>query len=96
MEAQLQDAKLEAQLFKMRTWGIVYLIVVIVIYFISNWLLSSKLDAIISVILNAIYWIITTVLVNWFNHMYFVDGLKSFFIKEKIKEKVKKKNENAI
>lgn len=89
MEAQLQDAKLEAQLFKMRTWGIVYLIVVIAIYFIGNWLLSSKLDAIISVILNAIYWIVTTVLVNWFNHLYFVDGLKSFFDKEKVKKKMK-------
>ena len=89
MEAQLQDAKLEAQLFKMRTWGIVYLIVVIAIYFIGKWLLSSKLDAIISFILNAIYWIVTTVLVNWFNHLYFVDGLKSFFDKEKVKKKMK-------
>lgn len=96
MEAQLQDAKLEAQLFKMRTWGIVYLIVVIAIYFIGNWLLSSKLDAIISVILNAIYWIVTTVLVNWFNHLYFVDGLKSFFLKEKIKEKIKIKMKASL
>ena len=96
MEAQLQDAKLEAQLFEMRTWGIVYLIVVIAIYFVGNWLLSSNLCTIISVFLSTIYWIVTTIVVNWFNHLYFVDGLRSFFDKEKIKEKVKKKMKTQI
>ena len=90
-EAQLQDVKLEARLFEMRTWGIVYLIAVIAIYFIGNWLLPSKLSTIISVSLNTIYWMVTTIVVNWFSHLYFVDGLKSFFVKEKIKEKVRKK-----
>lgn len=89
LQAQLQENKLQAQLFKMRTWGVVYFIAVIVIYFIGNWLLPSKLCTFISACLNAIYWIVTTVLVNWFNHLYFVDGLKSFFFKEKVLEKLK-------
>lgn len=85
-----KEKDLQAKLFKMRTWGILYLISIVVVYIFGILYIPNLTNNILGVLLQFAYWCLTTIWVNWFNHMYFVDGLKSFFMKDKVLEKLRK------
>lgn len=74
----------------MRVWGVVYVFVVIVIYLLGIKYVNSNPSTWYGYLIHIGYWLLTTVVVNWYNHMYFVNGLISFvkrdFIIKKIKE----------
>lgn len=85
-----KEKDLQAKLFKMRTWGILYLISIVVVYIFGILYIPNLTNNVLGVLLQFAYWCLTTIWVNWFNHMYFVDGLKSFFMKDKVLEKLRK------
>ena len=85
-----KEKDLQAKLFKMRTWGILYLISIVVVYIFRIQYIPNLTNKVLGVLLQFAYWCLTTIWVNWFNHMYFVDGLKSFFMKDKVLEKLRK------
>lgn len=85
-----KEKDLQAKLFKMRTWGILYLISIVVVYIFGILYIPNLTNNVLGVLLQFAYWCLTTIWVNWFNHMYFVDGLKSFFMKDKVLENLER------
>lgn len=88
-----KEKDLQAKLFKMRTWGIIYLISIVVVYIFGILYIPNLTNNVLGVLFQFAYWCLTTIWVNWFNHMYFVDGLKSFIMKDKVLEKLRKRND---
>lgn len=88
-----QEKEMQAKLFKMRTWGILYLISIVVVYILGIVYIPGLTNNVVGGLVQFGYWFLTTIVVNWLNHMYFVDGLKSFFMKDKVLEKLRKRND---
>ena len=88
-----KEKDLQAKLFKMRTWGIIYLISIVVVYIFGILYIPNLTNNVLGVLFQFAYWCLTTIWVNRFNHMYFVDGLKSFIMKDKVLEKLRKRND---
>ena len=91
LQRRLRKKEIQSKLFKMRTWGIVYFISIFIVYYLGNLLIPDVSIKWISVLGQLLYWILTTIAVNWFNHMYFVYGLCSLFYKKKVIEILEKK-----
>jgi hypothetical protein len=90
LKAQLEDKCIENKLMKMRVWGVVYVFVVIVIYLLGIKYVNSNPSTWYGYLVHIGYWLLTTVVVNWYNHMYFVNGIISFFKRDLIIKKISK------
>lgn len=88
MKIQLKNKEAEASLFRMRLYGVVYVIFILVMYFVGVLYIPFLTDNWNGWLVQFIYWLLSTVLVNWINHNYFRDGLISFICKKKIMEKL--------
>lgn len=84
-----KEKELQARLFKMRTWGVLYFISIVVVYSLGIKYIPKLTNNFVGIVAQFVYWLLTTIIVNWFNHMYFVDGIRSFFVKDKVIEKLK-------
>lgn len=92
LQEKLHKKELQAKLFKMRTWGIVYFVIIFVVYYLGNLFIPDIPIKWLSVSGQLLYWILTTIIVNWFNHLYFVYGILSFINKEKIEKMIESSN----
>lgn len=90
LKVQLEDKYIENKLMKMRVWGVVYVFVIIVIYLLGIKYVNSNPSTWYGYLVHIGYWLLTTVVVNWYNHMYFVNGLISFVKRDFIIKKIKK------
>lgn len=91
MRIAFQEKALSDDLFKMRTWAIGYVFFIVMFYLSGLILIPMLRDCVVGYIIQFLYWLITTVIVNWFSHSYFFDGLRSFFQKEKMLDKLRQK-----
>lgn len=88
LKAQLEDKCIENKLMKMRVWGVAYAIIVTVVYWLGIKYVNPSPITWYEYLGHIIYWLVTTVCVNWYNHMYFVNGIISFFKRDLIIKKI--------
>lgn len=82
----LIDEIVNDKLFKRRIWGICYLLGIGLLYWIYLVLLSNKIDTYsiaLRVVVDAIYWLFSTIGLNLICHRYFFDGLLSLVSKKR-------------
>lgn len=91
MRIAFQEKALSDKLFKMRTWAVGYVFLIVMLYLFGLILIPMLSDCIVGYIIQFLYWLMTTVIVNWFSHSYFFDGLRSFFQREKMLDKLRQK-----
>lgn len=89
------DVKVRAQIESRRAWSIVYVVLVFALYFVSRLGIEKIEVAFWKHSLQALYWILTTVVMNWFSHSFFIDGLRSFWNYKKVYDKLKQKYEKG-
>ena len=75
-----------------RGWAVAYVFAIFILYYLSA---TSVFDKITNDFwkwfAHGLYWIITTVVPNWFSHSYFLDGIISFFNYQRVFDKLMEK-----
>ena len=93
------EQKAMTELYKMRAWGLAYLIIVFGIYvFYQLFIVENVLHLCgwWSVAVNVIYFFLTVVVVNLLSHNYCLKGLWSFVCKKKILKQLIKKEKSLV
>lgn len=85
-EARLID-KLKIQ----RLHTILYIIAVILVWWFGSYGIKMIGGGLLQYLFQLLYWLVCTIVVNWFSHSYFFDGLRSFFQKEKMLAKLRQR-----
>ncbi|MBR6104669.1 MAG: hypothetical protein IKP81_06400 [Paludibacteraceae bacterium] len=89
LEADLLDIKIENKIIKRRLSSVLYIFIIIAVYIFGVKFVPTDINDELGYVISLLYWLLTTVIVNWVNHWYFLDGLVSFVNKKRIKEKIK-------
>ncbi len=93
-ESQLERYKerVRGEIWKRRTWAVVYVIIIIATYFIAASSLIDKIpNGFLRYSVHCVYWLALTFGLNWFSHSYFLDGIVSIFNYQRIFDKLMKK-----
>ena len=79
LQNELHNKDIQNKIIKMRIMGVLYLIGIFVVYYLGVLYILIMANDFWKGILGALYWLVTTFVVNWFSHMDFVYGIKSLF-----------------
>ena len=79
LQNELHNKDIQNKIIKMQINGVFYLIGIFVVYYLGVLYISIMANDFWKGILGALYWLVTTFVVNWFSHMDFVYGIKSLF-----------------
>lgn len=79
LQNELHNKDIQNKIIKMRINGVFYLIGIFVVYYLGVLYIPIMANDFWNGILGALYWLVTTFVVNWFSHMDFVYGIKSLF-----------------
>lgn len=97
LEQEKLEERIKGQIGTRKGWSIVYVLVIIALYIVFAYFIDSFTSSFWKGLVHVLYWLVTTVVVNWFSHSYFLDGLVSFFNYQRVFEKLmkaeQKKNE---
>lgn len=73
------EEKVKGKINTMRAWSIVYVLTIIGVYVFATFYIERIPNAVLKYLAHGLYWLLTTIVVNWFSHSYFLDGLVSLF-----------------
>lgn len=85
------EEKVKGKINTRRAWSIVYVLVIIMVYILATFYIEKISVDYLKYLAHGIYWLLTTIIVNWFSHSYFLDGLVSFFNYNRIYNKLLKR-----
>lgn len=91
LKAMLLKERNSKTILRMRIYGLIYIFAVVIFYIVGIKFIKSTPLYWNEYLFHIIYWLLTTVCVNWYNHLYFVYGLISFFNKDWVMKKIQKK-----
>ena len=87
LQNELHNKDIQNKIIKMRINGVFYLIGIFVVYYLGVLYIPIMANDFWKGILGALYWLVTTFVVNWFSHMDFVYGIKSLFSEKLVVKK---------
>ena len=79
LQNELHNKDIQNKIIKMQINGVFYLIGIFVVYYLGVLYILIMANDFWKGILGALYWLVTTFVVNWFSHMDFVYGIISLF-----------------
>lgn len=85
------DLRAENKILHMRIWGVVYFLIIAVLYIVYKFVINGKLfdlPDLANWTIDIVYFLITIIGVNILNHKYFITGLYSFINKDKVKQRL--------
>lgn len=90
LKAMLLQEKNSKKILRMRIYGLLYVFAIVLVYIVGVKFVNSTPLHWREYLPHIIYWLFTTVCVNWYNHLYFVYGIVSFFNRDWVMRKIQK------